>query len=73
MWKNPLQPRAGRVSKKRINGKSGFSAFFFHDHAALVIELALIPVGAVEHVGLSCRGTGRYVWRFGLVVCPTLA
>lgn len=55
MWKNPLQPSAGRVSEKSAKEKSGLSDLFLHQNASLVVELTLVPVGAVEHVGLACR------------------
>ncbi len=67
---------AGRVFQKfwsPLGRRSGLSRLLLHHHTALVVELALIPMGAVEHVGLARAGARGHVWRFCLVVCPALA
>ena len=51
----------------------GLRLFALHHHLALVVELALVPVGAVEHVRLTCRWAGAHVGRRQGVVGAALA
>ena len=51
----------------------GLRLFALHHHLALVVELALVPVGAVEHVRLARRWAGAHVGRRQGVVGAALA
>jgi hypothetical protein len=53
--------------------KSGLSLFSLHHNLALVVELAFVPVGTVEHMRLSSSRTSAYVRSSSRVVSSTFA
>ena len=53
---------AGSV-KPGLMSRFGLRLVAFHHHFALVVELSLVPVGAVEHVRLACCRAGAHVGR----------
>ena len=82
MWKNGHKKRRcetsfhlfwPRATRTDIKNRLGLGFRLLHHHLAFVVQLAFVPVGAVEEVGLASGWARSYLWCCQCVMCAALA